>query len=283
MNPDGTKMKFSVTVIVENEALNDQLQAEHGLSMLIQAGGKTILFDTGQGDAFKHNIQMLGIDLKSIDALVLSHGHYDHTGGIAYVLDQNPGVPIYAHPAVLKRRYSIYPDKAPHNVAMPEMLRDRMLALPPDQWRKVTEPEMIAPGVLLSGQIPRKHPNEDTGGPFFDDAQGLCPDCLPDDMALSISTPQGRVIVCGCCHSGLLNTIHHFEQCSSNVPLHGLIGGLHLKNASNERLAATQRELEKLHPSFIVPNHCSGERIYTILKEMKPITLRSGSAGSVID
>ena len=110
--------QFELTVICDNYA-EEGLLSEHGLSFALRADGKNILFDTGNGETLIHNATKLGIDLADISHLVLSHGHYDHTGGIGELLHHNQHCQIIAHPFVLTERYSLHPDKPSRRISMP--------------------------------------------------------------------------------------------------------------------------------------------------------------------
>lgn len=175
--------RFELTVICDNHA-KKELLSEHGLSFYILADGLTILFDTGSGETLLPNAMKLGIDLAKCSHLVLSHGHYDHTGG-----------------------------------------------------------------------------------PFYLDETGQFADLIPDDQALWINTPQGLVVILGCCHSGVSNTVEYIRQLNDGVSVAGIIGGLHLLHASAERLEQTIIYLKKLKPQFIYAGHCTGDDVIVMLRE----------------
>ena len=268
----------SLEILVDNLAA-DGLVAEHGLSMLIKVGGRTLLFDAGQNDALEQNLAKLGISLTHLDAFVLSHGHYDHTGAVDFVLQENPEVQVYAHPKIFSRRFSIYSGKAPKEISMPSEERLVVANLPDSQLHWIKEPTQILDGVWMTGPIPRFQPLEDVGGPFFTDPEGREPDPIEDDMALWIETPKGLLVVCGCCHSGLINTINHIQRASGNKTIWGIVGGFHLKNASAERLEATTDALCTFKPDFMVPCHCTGEVAIARFKQNLNTEIRTGLAG----
>lgn len=268
----------SLEILVDNKAA-DGLVAEHGLSMLIHAGGKNILFDAGQGQALEQNTKALGVDLTHIDAFALSHGHYDHTGAVDFVMQENPEVTVYAHPKIFSRRFSIYPGKDPKEISMPSEERLIVGNLPDSQLHWVREPEKIAEGVWLTGPIPRFQTLEDVGGPFFTDPEGNEPDPILDDMAMWLETPKGLLVVCGCCHSGLINTLNHMVAASGQKRIWGIVGGLHLKNASEHRLEVTANVLCTYEPEFMVPCHCTGEAAIDYFKKNLNTEIRPGFAG----
>ncbi len=268
----------SLEILVDNQTTQG-LIAEHGLSMLINAGRKTILFDAGQKDALEQNTKTLGMNLTHIDAFALSHGHYDHTGAVDFVLQENPEVTVYAHPKIFSRRFSIYPGKGPKEISMPPEERLSLENLADAQLQWVREPKKIMDGIWLTGPIPRFQPLEDVGGPFFTDPEGIEPDPIPDDMAMWLETPKGLLVVCGCCHSGLINTLNHMVAVSGQKRIWGIVGGLHLKNASKHRLEVTANVLRAYEPDFMVPCHCTGEAAINYFKRNLNAEIRSGFAG----
>lgn len=272
-------MSARVRMIVDNTAA-EGLAAEHGLSMLIEAGGKKILFDAGQGDALERNAAALGIDISRVDYFVLSHGHYDHTGAVDFVLAENPELTVFAHPDIFKTRYSLHPDQPPKEVSMPSEERLIIANMPDSHLNWVREPTEIAPGVWLTGPIPRNHPLEDTGGPFFDDPEGETPDLIADDQSMWIETPRGLLVVCGCCHSGLINTLDHIAAATNGARVWGVIGGLHLKHAGGDRLAATVEKIRTVAPDFVAPCHCTGESAVDYFKRQLKTEIRPAFAGT---
>jgi 7,8-dihydropterin-6-yl-methyl-4-(beta-D-ribofuranosyl)aminobenzene 5'-phosphate synthase len=198
--------RFELTVICDNHAKNELL-SEHGLSFYILADGLTILFDTGSGETLLPNAMKLGIDLAKCSHLVLSHGHYDHSGGVAQVLAKNTYCSVIAHPFILSDRYSRHADRPVKRIGMPVNERAVLQQLDPVRLHCSPVASCISDYIGITGFIPRTHVFEDTGGPFYLDETGQFADLIPDDQALWINTPQGLVIILGCCHSGVSNTV----------------------------------------------------------------------------
>lgn len=265
-------------ILVDNPSATG-LVAEHGFAVWIEAGGKRILFDTGQGRALRPNTEHTRHDLAKADILVLSHGHYDHTGAIDYVLERNPEIQVHAHSGILRERYSLHPGQPPHDISMPQEQQLLIEDLPDSRLHWVSGPVQIADGVWLTGPIPRNHPLEDVGGPFFLDPEGTDPDAIPDDQALWIETPNGLLVVCGCCHSGLINTLDYIRRVSGTDRIRGIIGGFHLHSASAERLAATVETLRELKPDILIPCHCTGDAAIDYLKQNLSTPVHAGFAG----
>lgn len=273
--------KITITLLVDNIA-TEGLTCEHGLSFLIQTPVETIVFDTGQGDALFTNAQKLGVDPACAEIMVISHGHYDHTGAVADFLRLNPHMKVYCHPDVTIPRFSRHPGKAVRDIAMPPSSREALSHHPSNLRFLVTRPCRIADRIHISGEIPRLMPFEDTGGPFFLDAEGTTPDMILDDQSLWLETAGGLLIVLGCCHSGLLNTVEYIRKASGVERVRGIIGGMHLLNASAERLERTLEKLREWSPEFVIPCHCTGGAAIELMQSQLGQIVKPGYAGMKI-
>ena len=273
---NATDLSFSI--LVDNESA-EGYQHEHGFAIWISAFGKKLLFDTGQGFSLVQNAGTSGIDLSSSDALILSHGHYDHTGGILNFLSINQNAEIFFHPDALKQRYSLKDVNNPKDISMPSEVRNALQLVSSKRKHFITKPTEIYPNIWLTGSIPRRFSLEDTGGAFFTDSDGNQPDAIDDDIALWIETEKGIIIVCGCCHSGLMNTIEYINTMTEHKDIIAIIGGFHLLNATQERLEATVQTLRTLKLSLLVPCHCTGEKAVELFKASFPNIVRKGYAG----
>jgi 7,8-dihydropterin-6-yl-methyl-4-(beta-D-ribofuranosyl)aminobenzene 5'-phosphate synthase len=246
---------IKITVLVENTAGRLGVLGEHGLSFLIETGGEKVLFDTGQGFVLKHNLQRLGLSLADVKTTVLSHGHYDHTGGLSVALSLMSNPAIYAHPAVIEPKFGRNTDGSARFIGMSELNKDALLH---STWIRTTEPVELPGGLRLTGPIPRMASFEDTGGPFYQDADCTDPDPIEDDQSAFIDTSKGTIVTLGCAHAGIVNTLKYIQHLTNNRPIHAVIGGMHLHSASEERLNKTVEELRKLKIQFFFPCHCTG-------------------------
>ncbi len=281
--------EIRITMLV-NDRAGDGLLAEHGLSLWIELvtprGLRHILFDTGAGGALTANARTLGIDLATTDILVLSHGHYDHTGGIAQLRAHAQDARVYCHPGVMLARYSVENGSA-RPVCIPDASAAAMKSLAPLQLHWVEEPLILfeeeADGmeVGLTGPVPRETAYEDTGGPFFLDPAGTNADPIDDDLALWIRRDNEVIVCVGCSHAGIVNTLTYVRRIVGQQTLVGVIGGFHLLNASKERLQRTVDALSELSPARLLPCHCTGDAAVSALRDAMGDRVSYGSSGTV--
>ncbi|HPO16831.1 MAG TPA: MBL fold metallo-hydrolase, partial [Candidatus Hydrogenedentes bacterium] len=184
---------LEITVLVENTAIREDLYVEHGLSSWIAIEGKHLLFDTGMGAALMPNADALGIDLHLTDAVVLSHGHFDHTGGLPQIFELGISPKIFMHPEATRMRYGCLQTPPHKPIGMhPEIAES--LSARAEYIVHTTQPIQIMDHVWVTGPIPRCTSFEDTGGPFFVDDECRIKDMLPDDQAIWIHTAEGIVV-----------------------------------------------------------------------------------------
>jgi 7,8-dihydropterin-6-yl-methyl-4-(beta-D-ribofuranosyl)aminobenzene 5'-phosphate synthase len=269
---------IAITILVDNQA-GPGLTTEHGFSLWIEADGRHILFDTGQGPALPVNARTLGVDLRQTDMVVLSHGHYDHTGGIPHVLHVAPNAHVYCHPGVVQPRYSLR-NGSPKPAHMPSASMAALDRLPEKHLRWTSEAVMLSSTIGLTGPIPRQTTFEDTGGAFFLDPEARHADPIEDDLALWIKTDQGLVVCVGCCHAGIINTLTHVRRLSGVAPIRAIIGGLHLLNADDRRLNHTLSAMQTMPIETVIPCHCTGDRAMDELDAVMGAKTRRSSSGA---
>ena len=230
---------------------NPGYMSEFGLSLFIEANGRIILFDTGAGEALIPNAARMGLDLDSATDIALSHGHYDHTGGFAK-LDPPPQAPVYVGRGIAEPCWSLHDDGTKHEIAMPI---ESQIALSMFEAREVSSFTEIYPGMFLTGPIPRAS-GEDCGGHFFSDEACTTPNLIPEEQAPLLSS---GVLITGCCHAGIINTIEVCRKTRPDIAIRTIVGGLHLRHASEERLERTASYLASLGLERLVLMHCTGE------------------------
>lgn len=248
--------KIKITTLCENSTPGFGLLPEYGLSMLLEIGKKRILFDTGSGYSLTFNASLLGIDLRSIKTVVLSHGHYDHTGGLEKLLGKSDSLSVYAHPEIFNK-YLNGQGREPSYVG-PSWTREQM------QERGVRlhlsrGPVELERGVIITGQIPRVVEYENTEPNFLRKVgNGYARDLIYDDQALLVESAEGIVVLLGCAHAGLINTLRYVTDLTGERLIYAVLGGMHLMNASKTRLARTLEALKEYGIKKIAPCHCTG-------------------------
>lgn len=251
-------MSVQITTLSENTAGRMGLLAEWGLSILVESDGCRVLLDTGLSFSTAYNAISLGVDLSQIDRIVFSHGHADHTGGLLHILKMVKGqVQIMAHPDIWESKYSRFPGREEHYVGVP-FAREAAEALGAS-FNLVKEPVWIAENVVTSGEIPMNTEYEQIDPTLYVKENGeLRPDPLRDDQALFVKSEQGLIIVLGCGHRGIINTIRHAREVTGVEQIHAVIGGTHLISAWPDRMKATIADLAAFDIKRLGVSHCTG-------------------------
>lgn len=256
---------IQVRCLVENSAKpSTALWGEHGIAWHIQTEHGQILFDTGQsGDVLLHNAALLGLDLAQIDALAISHAHYDHTGGLPKVLEHTrPGIPLYAHADLFRERFAKHGDEY-RSIGLRFTRADLESHV---ELRLSTDPVEILPGVWTTGEIIERASFEGrTPSHLIRAGEGWHPDPYRDDLSLVLQTGAGLVVLLGCGHAGLLNILAQVRA-RFEGDITTIAGGTHLVSATGPML---QQAVETLAASYgtpaVYPNHCSGYRALVVL------------------
>lgn len=250
-------MKVQIRVLVENTTPHMPLLGEYGWSALVSVDDHNILFDTGSDQALFINSQHLHIPLNEVHDLVISHGHIDHTGVVMPFLRHTQTCRITAHPGIFATRYAVFSTERRLNISCPFTEQEAIAA--GASFNYTQEFGQVLPGVYVTGEIPRVTSFEDVGGNFeVETPDGLKSDLIPDDMAMVIDHPEGLIIISGCAHSGVVNTLEYVRQMLPDRPIQAYIGGMHLLNASSQRLANTIAYFKKHPVERILVGHCTG-------------------------
>jgi 7,8-dihydropterin-6-yl-methyl-4-(beta-D-ribofuranosyl)aminobenzene 5'-phosphate synthase len=250
---------LKITTLSENTADNLGLLAEWGLSILIESAGAKILFDAGQTTSAVYNAEVLGIDLKKVDKIVLSHGHADHTGGLVSVLERmGKSIEIFAHPDVVDDKYAGKPENNGKNIGMPFQLHE--LEKLGAKFKLSRKPVKLSAEIMTTGEVPIVTDYEAMPVDRFfvkEDASWHA-DELNDDQAIIINTKPGLIVVLGCSHHGMINTLYHAQKLTGRKDIRMVIGGCHLINSPVERVYKTINALKEMKIQRIGVSHCTG-------------------------
>ena len=249
-------MKIQITTLSENTA-NIGFLAEWGLSILIEADGLKVLFDTGLSFSAGHNAQLLKFDLSTVDRIVLSHGHADHSGGLREVLTRAGQKEVIAHPAVWEKKYVQRRGERERYAGIP-FAREELEALGAS-FILAREPVKLSANIMTTGEIPMVTDYEAVDTDLYIKEGGRKrPDSLADDLALIIDAEFGLVVILGCAHRGIVNTLRHAQKLTGKELVYAAIGGTHLFRASEERLAKTAAALREMGVQKLGVSHCTG-------------------------
>jgi len=276
--------KAKITILCENTIGARIGSAEHGFSAYIETPEANYLFDTGSGQFLVDNALTFGKDLKSVSKIFLSHGHYDHTGGLPEILALRGEVEVHAHPDVFLDRIALptEEDSRPRYVGMP--YKKTYLELMGAQFALTTEFLEIGEGMFLTGEVPRKTLFEKPDTRLQSKGDGdYTLDLFKDDQSLILDTPQGLVIVFGCAHAGMINIIHHAIEKTRKDRIYSLIGGTHLDFLESEQLESSIEALKALRVSFIGVSHCTGLPAAARLFQVFGDRFRYGHVGAVFE
>jgi 7,8-dihydropterin-6-yl-methyl-4-(beta-D-ribofuranosyl)aminobenzene 5'-phosphate synthase len=251
-------MTVRITILCENSVgpVSGTL-GEHGFSALIEpSDGVPLLFDTGQGGTLLHNAQRMNKALDRVRTVVLSHGHYDHSGGLLPLLRQCGPLHVCAHPAVFSPRYRLKESGECLSIGIPHS-RDELEAAGAI-FDLSAEFRPIASGMFLTGEVPRVTSFESGDRGIFFDCAGLRPDNVPDDQSLIVEGDRGVVILLGCCHAGLVNTLEQVKRRMGRDDIYAIVGGTHLGFCGREQIDGTVAALKRSGVRRVAASHCTG-------------------------
>ncbi len=276
-------MELKITVLAENSVVVPfNVIGEHGFSVYIEYGSLRFLFDTGQGKALLNNAIALGKDLSRVEFLYLSHGHYDHTGGMVDLLKTKSPLSVYAHPNIFAERYWVKGGLKkyigiPFSQAYLESLGARFVF-----HKEFTE---ISDGVFSSGVVARKTPFEKIDKEMKVRTQEgeFIQDQLWDDYSLALKTSKGLVVILGCAHAGIVNILNHFTEKMKEDKIYAVVGGTHLAFADDEQIEKTLEVLERYGIEKLGVSHCTGLEVSAKLYNRLRDRFFFASVGAVLE
>jgi 7,8-dihydropterin-6-yl-methyl-4-(beta-D-ribofuranosyl)aminobenzene 5'-phosphate synthase len=277
-------MKTRITILCENTVeIPFGIIGEHGFACLIETDQGSYLFDTGQGMGIVPNALMLGKDLKQIQAIMISHGHYDHTGGLPGVLKIKGPVDVYGHPGIFYDRFWSK-EGARRYVGIP--YRRPFLESLGARFQLSKEMTTVGPGVYLTGEIPRttafekSDPNMTVYPP---EASPIHPDPIDDDLSLVIDSDKGLILILGCAHAGMVNIIHYVLEQMGRDRIYAIIGGTHLGFSGQDQFDETLRVIEQFQIERIGVSHCTGLAKAAVMYNRLGDRFFFGSVGAVLE
>lgn len=278
-------MSLKITTLIENlPGMDKNLQFEHGFSVWIETEGKRVLFDTGQSGAFLKNAGVLGIDVSRADMVVLSHGHYDHTGGVPELM------------SLLKNRTPVYVGKEFFSLKY-KLLEDGTWKYNGNPFEKVlltgegpaqvccvnSEITRLSESLYLFKNFARENEFETVNPKFFVKTEnGYEQDLFQDEIALGINTEEGLVLVVGCSHVGIVNILEHVKK-YCKLPVAAVIGGTHLVEAGEHRLKETVKAFREHGVKTVAVSHCTGDAGMMLLQKEFPKGFVLNNTGNVME
>jgi 7,8-dihydropterin-6-yl-methyl-4-(beta-D-ribofuranosyl)aminobenzene 5'-phosphate synthase len=277
------KMSIRITTLSENSASIGDFLAEWGLSVLVEADETKILFDTGKSFSGVYNADTLGVDLRAIDKIVLSHGHFDHTGGLRDILRRmKKSVDIIAHPNIWQLKYSRRKGEEGKYIGIP--FQQSELESLGAVFVHTEKPVKISDSIMTTGEIPMVSSFESVDPVFIvKKDSGWSPDQIMDDQALIIKTKSGLVVILGCAHRGMINTLHHAMHLTGENRIFAVMGGSHLMDASGECVGQTIAALRNFGVRKLGLCHCTDLRAISFLAREFGDAVFFNNAGTVIE
>lgn len=272
---------MQIKTLIENTASTPELYSEHGLSLYIKTADKQILFDTGASDAFIKNAQKLGIDLSQVDSVVLSHGHYDHGGGLNAFNKINNHAKIYIHPNAFDAHYSQRPNGEQANIGI-----DSTIATWPNIIKTAPCHKIYPDAWLFSGVPGTPKSLKANKGLYMEQNNQLIVDTFTHEQNLVIQTGNHNTLITGCAHNGIVNIVEHYKTLTGSYP-HIVIGGFHLtRRGVAEDSAVVEAIAQALLKTGAVyhTGHCTGDVVFEQMKKVmgeRLLRIRAGVGVSV--
>jgi len=278
-------MKIRITILCENLVGRLVGSGEHGFSAFIETDRGNYLFDTGGGRSIVSNSLILNKDLKSIKQIFLSHGHYDHTGGLSEVLKVKGKADVHAHPHVFLDRIAVLKEEDRETKRFIGIhYKRRYLESLGAHFILNTDFTEVEKGLFLTGEVPRQTTFEKPDPRLFSEMDGKTThDLFLDDQSLVLDTDKGIVLILGCAHAGMINIIHHVINKMGKENFHAILGGTHLDFLTPEQLEESIKLLKKMEVQKIGVSHCTGMRAAFRLHQEFGDRFFYGCVGSVLE
>ena len=274
---------MKLTILAEDTIYRHGLLGEHGLSILIERKGEKWLFDTGQFGVSAHNAQRLGIDLREVSGIILSHGHYDHAAGVMGVLLASGPKPIFCHPDIFIKRYCAERGKGKRDINLP--WSRKAIEKAGGSFIFNRSPRRISAGLVLSGEVPLP-PGR---GGAVDKSLRLMrggrtiQDLVKDEQCLISEGKEGLIVILGCAHRGFINTVEYARRLCDGRKIHAVVGGAHLKGADRKKVKSVIGSLKRLNARKIAACHCTGPDAMAALRRAFPRRFIPCSTGVSIE
>jgi 7,8-dihydropterin-6-yl-methyl-4-(beta-D-ribofuranosyl)aminobenzene 5'-phosphate synthase len=275
-------------VVVEDSdsQVDARLWSQHGLSFFLEVDlgpeKMRILIDTGASpEVTLHNFALLKIDPADLDMIILSHGHYDHTGGLVGVLrNVHRRIPVLAHPQIFSPKLKISPFLKYIGLPFSRTKAEAAGAV----FLPSQSPALLAEGMTTTGEVKRDEPLETVEGFWTIREDQYCQDSILEDQSLVAHVEgKGLCVISGCAHSGIINTLRQAQRITGIKEVYAIIGGFHLSSASPERVEATAKSLQRFDPEVVRPVHCTGQRAISRLQEVLGDRCQTLACGDAID
>ena len=275
--------KLKLHTLCENSVHGGGVSAEWGYSILIETGDKTILLDTGTTGAAADNAVRMGIDLATVDMIVLSHGHYDHTGGLTEVLKRiGRETPIIAHPDIFGLKYGTNKETGKRRFAGIPYRKELIESLG-GRFEFTEKPYWISDDIATSGEEPRTTEYETIPDTLcIKTENGYEQDTMTDDLSIFLRTDLGLIVLTGCAHRGIINILRHGMAQMEMENLYMVAGGTHLDGADDEGVDRTIEDLRLLDPDWIGVSHCTGFKASARIFSAFPDSFFVNGAGTEI-